>query len=120
MLTSLRRIVPIFLIGCTCLGAAQGAEIDPIRQALAEKILASSGVDRDVASNGMVRTREAFVRMLQRSVPSTVSQSAISAAVDNELKYDREVSHQANVKFYATRFTEAQLNDVLAFHSSPT
>jgi hypothetical protein len=117
----LRQFVPLFLTGCVCLGAAQGADVDPKRRALAERIIDATGAEAAMsAANMTTRTREAFVRMLRAAVPSTVSKSVIDAAVDKELKNAREVARQEDIKAYATHFTEAQLNDLLAFHNSPT
>lgn len=93
--------------------------IDAAQLALAEQVLVASGNDTRVAAFQQSQNlQDALKAALAKSVPNA-SPDAIDKAIEVELAYERQALFEENRTLYASRFTAAELNDMLAFYRSP-
>jgi hypothetical protein len=109
-------VLPLLLASAA---ASDGPSIEPAKLELAEQVLVASGNDGRVTSLQKSQdVREVLRAALMKEAPSA-SPEAVDKAVDAELAYERQAFFEENRKLYATRFTIAELNDMLAFYRSP-
>ena len=114
MITEL--VLPLILASAA---ASDGPSIEPAKLELAEQVLVASGNDNRVTSiQKSQNVRDALKAALVKEAPSA-SPEAVDKAVDAELAYERHAFFEENRKLYASRFTVAELNDMLAFYRSP-
>ncbi|MFI5015648.1 MAG: DUF2059 domain-containing protein [Hyphomicrobiales bacterium] len=119
----------LFLKGMLAISIAGGlltptfaGEPDAKMEALAERVLVASGNDaRITAIHGAFALRERLTKALQAALAnaSDTVKSRIAKAVDAEIQFEVDEIFKENVKIYASRFTETQLNDMIAFYNSP-
>ena len=98
---------------------SDGPAIEPAKLDLAEQVLVASGNDSRVTS---IQKSQNFRELLKATVVKeapSASPEAVDKAVDAELAYERQAFFEENRKLYASRFTVAELNDMLAFYRSP-
>jgi len=109
------------LIGCGApLGAPAQADPSARLEALAEQVLIASGADPRAPPLDSF-ARGSLATALKSALPDATSewQSVIDAAVEEEIKFEGDDYFKKNVDLYASRFTEAELQDMLTFYNSP-
>ena len=108
-----------FILSLLMVSAADVPPIDPDKLALAEQVLIASGNDVRVSSiQKSQNIRDLLKALLTKEVPSA-SPATVDKAVDAELAYERQAMFEENRRLYASRFSAAELNDMLAFYRSP-
>ena len=116
------RAAGLALIAWIVPGIATASTVDPRLVSLAEKVLVASGNDAQVAAiNRGLSEQRSLTTALQAALPAAKPewQPAISAAVQAEVEVEAKEFFDENTQIYATHFTEAELNDMLAFYASP-
>ncbi|MBA2932866.1 DUF2059 domain-containing protein [Sphingomonas sp. CGMCC 1.13654] len=103
-------------------GAGYAAEPGAEQIDLARKVLIASGNDARVAAiDRGLEMQNVLTQALKAHFPDVDEswQPAIADAVQAELKTQADQLFSENVKIYATDFTAAELNEMLAFYASP-
>lgn len=121
----LKRFAPaiglLILLASGFTSRAIAAVPDPKQTELARMVLIASGngprVDTVQRAAG---TRDRLAAALGAANPSLDLHSPTAiAAMDKEIEYERAQFFSENLKIYETRFSQAELTDMLAFYRSP-
>jgi hypothetical protein len=110
------------LLGCSLLlGAPAQADPSPRLQALAEQVLVASGNDPRSSAMNRGFPKENLATALKTALPDANAdwQPVMDAAVQEEMTRESDQYFKESVNLYATRFTEAELEDMLVFYNSP-
>jgi hypothetical protein len=112
----------VSLLACGLpLGALAQAEPSARLQALAEQVLVASGNDPRASAMNRGFPKENLVTALRTALPDATAdwQTVMDAAVQDEMALESDEYFRESVNLYASRFTEAELEDMLAFYQSP-
>jgi hypothetical protein len=116
-----RMLVLLPLLVAASAPPPQAATADP-RQALAEQVLIASGNDVRVAAiNRSVDVHGGLLAALKQALPEATDawEPAMRTAIDNAIREEQQRFFEENLHIYATRFSEAELKDMLDFYRSP-
>jgi len=115
-------VVLTLLITLYAPSAARATEPDTGKLALAEQVLIASGNDaRVTAINHTLATQDRLVQALKTALPEAPAEwePVMKTVAEKEIQTEAREFFEENRHIYATYFSEAELNDMLAFYRSP-